>query len=341
MARPENSWNGAMLAGGLGLALLTAPTAEASRPEPLPGTQFIRLHTVDALKRDITYYVSEGKPGAPILLMIQGSGCVPVFIDDGRGHYGSTVFGAMTFAYERQFTVVVVEKPFATNPGGDRGGGAEACGDAFNLDFTAERWRVALEAALKAAREAPDGHDRSRTLIFGQSEGAVMAALMAGHDASITDVVGVGMSGSSQLFDFTALTYAEPGTASDHVAALDALDAEVKAINAKPDSITDFVWGHPFRRWSSFFKVSAADELLKSHARVYLVSGTADQAVTILSTEIAFTTLRAHGRDVTIRRVAGADHALKALPDQQWTQTSAEYSRAIQWFWSRPKDGPH
>jgi pimeloyl-ACP methyl ester carboxylesterase len=71
--------------------------------------------------------------------------------------------------------------------------------------------------------------------VFGHSEGAVMAAPLAGHDPHITDVVFIGGSGTTQLFDFIAGAYRKCFDVSVCIAEI---DRQLQAINANPSSST-------------------------------------------------------------------------------------------------------
>jgi pimeloyl-ACP methyl ester carboxylesterase len=219
---------------------------------------------------------------------------------------------------------VAVEKPFA---GGDSTGTATKCGAQFNEDFTAERWMVALRAAMDDARKSP-WVDPNRTLVLGFSEGAVMASLLSSHDKNVTDVIAMSGSGTTQLFDFVALAYRRCFDASQCLADI---DRDVQAINAKPDSSTDFAWGHPYKRWTSFFRVDPGEELLRSNARVYIAFGTADDSVPALSEEHAVARLRLAKRDVTVRRVPNAGHSLSESQNG-WDDLDREMRAALKWF---------
>jgi len=129
--------------------------------------------------------------------MIQGSGCNQVMRISPSGSV-STLYNFLPYAAEGKFTVMAVEKPAAGPVASGSEGTARQCSAAFNADFTADRWLVALQAALADARRLP-WVDRRRTLVFGHSEGAVMADLLAGVDQTVTDVVSIGGSGTTQL----------------------------------------------------------------------------------------------------------------------------------------------
>jgi dienelactone hydrolase len=318
-----------------GSALVVAPTSRADPglATPISGASLERRQVTDGLGRPVTYYVSRPRTPAPLLLMIQGSGCAAVLHTNGAQTY-STLFDLLPFASDGAFTVVAVEKPFS-DPGGS-GGTASNCPAKFNADFTAESWLAALEASLDDASRQP-WVDHRRMLVLGVSEGAVMASLLAGRDTRITDVIAVSGSGTGQLFDFIAQAYAR---CFDRTPCIDDIERQVRAINAKPDSSTDFAWGHPFKRWSSFFRVDPGEELLRSRARVYLAFGTADASVPPLSPEVAAAKLLAAGRDVTVRRVANADHALSPPGNADLGALDAAYRAGLAWFWQAPTRRP-
>ncbi len=280
----------------------------------------------DELGRTVTYHLSRPTRLAPLLLMIQGSGCAAVIQGQGGNRY-SSLFDLLPLAAEGRFAVMAVEKPEAVSNTG--GGTAQGCTAKFNEDFTAERWLVALKAALDDAHRQT-GVDSRRTVVLGGSEGAVMASLLAGRDRRITDVIATGGSGTTQLFDFIAAAYAR---CFDRSRCIADEEQRMAAIRTDPTSATKFAWGHPYRRWTSFFAVDPGDELLRSHARVYLAFGTADTNTPPLSQEVAVAKLLAAGRDVTVRRVQDADHSLVG-PGEDFSALDREYRRALDWVWA-------
>ena len=308
------------------LALLLwsmARSAHGGEGVALPPTNFELHHVTDEFGRSLTYYLSRPSHPSPLMLMIQGSGCGEALRRVDRGVVIG-VAGMLEFARSDDVAVLVVEKPFAGETPGVHQGAARDCSDAFNADFTAERWLVALRAAMADARRQP-WIDPRRTLVWGHSEGAVMAALVAGQDPSVTDVVWIAGAATTQLFDQFAQAY---DTCFDRSACLAKTERLARAVLAKPDSATDFAWGHPFKRWASFYRVSPVDELLKSRARVYLADGTLDRSVSVMSLELMAARLISADHDVTVRRVANADHALNGPA----STTDGEYRRAMAWF---------
>jgi pimeloyl-ACP methyl ester carboxylesterase len=317
---------------GFGLALLAATPAPAqSVGTPIPRTALERHQIGDRLGRQVTYYVSHPATPAPLMLMIQGSGCEPVMHVADAGSY-SSMYNLIPYAGQGRFTVIAVEKPFSGAAPGQRPGGAQGCSAEFNADFTAESWLVALQASLADARRLP-WVDRRRTLVFGTSEGAVMASLLAGSDEMVTDAIVIGGSGTTQLFDFLVFAYQNCFDRSPCIAEV---ERRVRAIQAAPQSATDFAWGHPHKRWTSFFGVDPGGALLRSRARVYVAFGTQDASVPALSQELIVARLMSAGRDVTVRRVADAGHGLTSTGAGDWSEVDREYGLALDWFWRAP-----
>jgi pimeloyl-ACP methyl ester carboxylesterase len=312
-------------------ALINIPVhgVELGIPTPIVGTSFERRMIVDETGRKITYYISRPKTiPAPLMMMIQGSGCIPV-INEQQGRAYSTVFDMLPFGQEGLFTVVVVEKPFSGTNEVQNAGAGQTCSAAFNDDFTADSWLRALRASLQDARKSP-WVDQKRTLVFGHSEGAVMATMLAANDDRITDVVAIGASGTTQLYDFIVHAY---HACFDVPRCLADVERNARAIVRNPNSSTDFAWGHPFKRWTSFFRVDPSEELLHSKARVYIAFGTADNAVPALSQEISVAKLLIAGRDITVRRIPDADHGLRLTGATDFSDTDKEYRAALNWFW--------
>jgi pimeloyl-ACP methyl ester carboxylesterase len=312
----------------VGVLLLASHAAWAQPAGPVAGTPFVRHAVTDSSGRRVTYLISTPKAAqAPLLLRIQGSGCSPV-MSVSQGTVFSSEFNLVQMAGEGRFAVMVVEKPFAGQTTDVRGE-ATQCSAAFNADFTAESWLVALQASLRDARAA-SRVDPRRTLVMGASEGAVMATLLAAADPAVTDVVAIGGSGTSQAYDFIVNAYT---TCFDVPRCLAQFEERARAIALKPDSATDFAWGHPYKRWTSFFRADPADALLRSRARVYIAFGTADRSVPALSQEIMVAKLLVAGRDVTVRRVPDAGHSLTFGNQHDAENMDREYAAALAWFW--------
>ena len=314
---------------GVAAVVVTLASPTTSAADKIPDTPFERHYVKDASGRDITYYLNRPRIArAHLLLMIQGSGCTPVIVEQKGERTYSTVFGLMPFGGEGQFAVMAVEKPHSGQAKEQAPSTARGCSEAFNEDFTAESWLVALQAALSdAIRDT--AIDASRILVIGTSEGGVMASLLASHNPRITDVAVLGGSGTTQLFDFIENSYRHCFDAS---ACLDDVGKQLAAIRSDPQSATQFAWGHPYKRWTSFFGVDPSEELLKSRARVYWALGTADESVPPASQEVAIAKLMVAGRDLTVRRVPNAAHSLMPPGSRDYADLDKEMRTVLKWF---------
>lgn len=321
------------LVAGLALfsaAALAAPPAreEAFDLGTVHGARFT-LHRDGA--PDTRYVISHPAQKSPLVLYIQGSGCIPPFVGLGTSNRSSTIFSWVPLAQQARYAVMVVDKPYQTEEAhGGQAGSAQECPKAFNDNFSYDRWLATLVHAVRHASTLPYV-DTRRILVIGLSEGATMAAGLARALPEVTDVALSGGSGPTQLFDFAANVYRSEADDADKLRRLQELDATVSDINANPTSTSKFAWGHTYLRWSSFFAQSSANNLAHSKARVYLASGMQDNSVPILSTEAMYAQLRAQGRDVSFRRLPRTGHDM-VPPGGSYADVQKEYDAIMAWF---------
>ncbi|MYM27290.1 prolyl oligopeptidase family serine peptidase [Duganella sp. CY15W] len=325
-----------MKASGLLTALALAGAAQAQEQAQeitrfeARGTGFIEYQVPPAGDAPpVEYYISRTTAPAPLVLLIQGSGCTPGFSGLGTPRRSANIFGFLDTAWTGKYAVMTVNKPYSpATPQSD--GTATACPEQFNQYFTLENWTRDLARAVQHARSLP-WVAQGPLLVIGVSEGATAAAALAARDAAVTNVAMVSGSGATQYYDFIVSAYRSGANDSEVKQKLDELDATRQRIFAASDSATDFAWGHPYKRWSSFFRASNTTSLLKSRSKVYVVSGMQDSSTPILSAEAMAADLRAAGRDVTVRRLPDVGHTLQpagASGDALWP----EYQRILNWF---------
>lgn len=291
---------------------------------------FVQYQLPQAGGPTVDYYISRTSQPAPLILMIQGSGCGPVFSGLGTPAKMSHVFSYIDWVRTEKYAVMVVNKPYspATPPAGQ--GTATACPDQFNAYFTLDNWVRDLRLAFDHAQQLP-WVKPGPVLVLGVSEGATVASALAAADRRISNVALIGASGPTQLYDFVLNAYSSSSSDEETSRKLDELEQQRQRIMAAPDSARDFAWGHPYKRWSSFFRASSTNNLLKSPARIYLASGMRDVNVPTLSTESMASELVAAGHDVTMRRVPNAGHDLMP-PNGKFDDLAAEYARILAWF---------
>lgn len=331
------------------------------------GVPFDRYQVKDELSRDVTYYLSTppkesaGKP-LPLVLWVQGSGCDSLFSKTPDGRVGGGLQNLVLKESKGRCRVMAVEKPgvkFCDSPA--RHGTCDDCSEEFKNEYAADRWAVALEASLRDVIKRPD-IDRGRVLAAGHSEGASMVAKIAADVPEVTHVACLSGAGSTQLFDMAQIARRglsgggprggpnaeQSGPDGSTIGSEDAETREARVedvyrqaaeIAADPDSVTKTAWGHTFKRWSSFFRLSPVAELKKSRAKIYLAYGTADQSVPVESNDLARAELFAAGRDVTCERIVGADHGYQKPGEQGYAGMNAIIGRVVEWFLSEAVRG--
>jgi pimeloyl-ACP methyl ester carboxylesterase len=308
---------------------------QAVRDDAFPtGTAYTRYHTRDDLGRRITFYLSgdQNQP-LPLVVSILGSGAYSSFIQrNGKildAHRTQReVFGSRAH-------VLIVEKPGISfleqhsNPGTATEGSLE-----FRREHTLERWGEAISAALRAAYGLACV-DRSKVLLVGHSEGALAVAWVAGKNPEVTHVASLAGSGPTQLFDF--LERARNGILYDSLPKEPArqvaqLLADVVAIMADPNNPDKFWFGHPYRRWSSFMRTSAVEELSKTAARVFIALGTGEGPTAVQGFDVLYASLLSRGKDVCARLINGADHAFQFKGQPQRDAYKGIYEQVRDWF---------
>jgi pimeloyl-ACP methyl ester carboxylesterase len=293
-----------------------------------------RVSLQDGAGPPVRYFMSRPASRAPLVLFIQGSGCVPSFMMDGAERKSSIPYWA-TLASRGRYAVMAVDKPYQSDePQQGPFGSAIGCAGDFNAHFSYETWLATLKSALRHALSRPEVDPR-RVLLIGVSEGAPMAASLAGEFPEVTDVALVGATGTTQLFDFAAGIQRSNESDEKKLERLRELDETFSAVAADPKSTSKFLWGHTYLRWSSFFSQSTLAHLSTSRASVYLASGMQDRSVPILSTEVLYAGLRVQGRDVRFRRVPDAGHGLvkDGLSREDAGKAGiAEYDAIMAWF---------
>jgi predicted esterase len=318
------------------LAVVAAWLSVASgmAAEPVPGTRFFRHWTDDGLGRRVAFFVSaESREPSALALFVGGSGCAPAFRARPDGTFATGYQGPLLAVAKDRFRVVVVEKPGVDPAAPVASGTAESCPRAFNEEHTLDRWVEALRAALAAAKALP-GVTATSILAIGHSEGATAVARLGRIDPGITHIAILSGSALSQFYDFIVLAQRprlDDGEPSSGRRVAEAA-SRLAEIRADPQSVDRFAWGHPHRRWTSFFAALPLVDLLQSKADLFLAHGTADASVPIESFDILQANLAAAGRKPRLSRLADADHSLNR-PHQRASEGMASvFVEIADWF---------
>jgi dienelactone hydrolase len=218
---------------------------QPGRDQTPTGTRFERYFTQDKYGRKITFYLSRPKTSdarLPLIVFIQGSGCISQFTKRGELIYGG-MQNLMLQAAQDRARVLTVEKPGVNFlDSNDRPGTAEKCSPEFLAEHTLDRWGEAVGASLKAARQLP-GINTERMLVAGHSEGGLVAARVTAENPQVTHVASLAGGGPTQLFDLVEIAREQAEPSGDGAAKADPGESVYdgwKQIQADPESTTKF-----------------------------------------------------------------------------------------------------
>lgn len=294
------------------------------------GTDIVQFKVDQPDGPAVEYFISQTREPAPLVLFIQGSGCTPAFTGLGTSNRSANVFGFLDTMWTGKYATMTVNKPYSPDELPEPGA-ATKCPAKFNDYFDLDTWTRDLALAVKHARKLP-WVKAGPMLVIGVSEGATAAASLAGKDQHISNVAMIAGSGPTQFYDLVVNAYRTTSTDAETLKKIEQLEADRQRILAAPDSGKDFIWGHSYKRWSSFFRTSSTLSLLKTDSKLYLLAGMQDGSVPVLSTEAMAAELAAAGHSVTLRRLPDVGHELapaNAPRETLW----AEYRKILDWFY--------
>ena len=190
-----------------------------------------------------------------------------------------------------------------------------------------DRRVLALHTALRAAVTLP-GVAPTPLLVIGHSEGGMCGAALARVEPAITHLALLASTGLNQLHELTIRERIErnkqlEGQAQESVA------ETWQRILQNPNSVEDFAWGHPYRRWTSFLSTSTVDELRGWRGKIYAAHGALDEVVPRESFDNMVEELSSAGADLTVFRFKGA-HSL-------YTAEEGLLERIVDWCFENPE----
>ncbi|MEZ5977850.1 MAG: alpha/beta fold hydrolase [Planctomycetota bacterium] len=339
---PSTRADGGERGGPVPIEDVEVPYRSGVRPEPLaiPGLPE-PFHAVRFDRTDGSHGVAylSNTPCArgerkPVLLWCEGSGAQSVFARYPEG-LSAGLFGYLAEVYGERFHVAVVEKRgvgFAESV--EQPGSAEGASREYQLHATWED-RVTDQCTLLDALLERDDVDPTLVLVIGHSEGGDVASGLAAVRDEVTHVAVLAGAGPSQFAELLGLARGEmraEGASEEEIE--DMLrwhEREYAKVLANPDSVDDMFYGHAYRRWGSFVQRPPVDSLCDAKARIYLAQGTRDRAVPIESFDLVLVELLRRGKDVTWKRLLGADHNFQTENDQSGDGILRALDEVVAW----------
>ena len=317
-------------------AFAAAPTPATSfaAGTPAEGTAFQRRQVSDGHGGVIRFYLSPGVEGPrPLLLLIQGSGCEALF---ARGKSGLQATAGQDIVQQiaaGRYVVAVVEKPNVTAEGPARADGTtDACSAAFNRDHALDPWTATLSRAVDAALTDPSVDHHADVRLMGLSEGAVVAAHLAAARSDVSHAVFISAFGCDQWRD--VLVVARKSAADAKAAEVAVAEAQkgLAEVAADPTATNKQFDGQTHLYWSTFGRACPAADFVRSHAKVYLAFGTADQEIDANGIEAIPAALIAAGRPIRIHRVYGGSHVLDTPESGDFSNLVNVFGEALDWM---------
>ena len=248
------------------------------------------------------------------ILHFQGSGCksaisknknLPVrmqaatyFIEKAKKDY-------WIFGFEKRGV-----KPFDTVV---KKSNTESCSKEYH-DFETWDYRVEEAVAVLKYIKSLEVVKSDKIVIIGFSEGTdiVIGSLVKSNIPTHAGYFAGG--GTTQMFDLIILGrkywYKNILDVAEKEKKIEEMYAAYQDIMKNPTATDKFFQGHPYKRWSSFFKNEPDKLFLNVDVPVFLAHGTNDESVPIESIDYLQSQFILHGKNnITIRRYAGLDHA--------------------------------
>ena len=279
----------------------------------LPGGPWSE-YMIQGQSRQIDLYVSHDDTPKPVVILLQGSGCSPLFTingDDGTYH-PTSLFQDLIPVESRRVHFAMIEKP-----------GVQPMKFAAGMSKAEKEWQFE-SAALRCTRDFVDHETKTarvddvRTVMTALARQPwVTGFILAGHSEGTHVATGILETRPAERI-LAAGLFASAGSSSfwsDYVVAGSGSRAEFeRALNRlrmlqKADD--DFMFmGHPARRWKTYtLESTALDDVRESTVPLFVVQGTRDG--TILAADLFVLEAVRHqpGRPVRYVVVDDGDHA--------------------------------
>ncbi len=303
----------------------------------LEGTQFL---VGDA--GGTHYYLAPGEGQRPLLVLIQGSGCEPVFVENGEGYRATAGQDLVHMLAGGRFAVLVAEKagvePLKARTGAD--GTAADCAAAFLAGHSLDSWTDRLSSAIDEAKASAVVDAAAGVRVMGLSEGAITAARLANLRDDVTHTAFISGFGCNQWRDMlvVARRNAEPEGALAARSAAAAMEDGLRGVAADPEALTIFE-GQTHLFWSTFGRACPAADLAASASDVFVAYGTADEQVDANGVEAITVARLSVNKPVRVERVIGGSHVLNTPDTEPFEVLVGVFGAAIEWMSGDGREG--
>lgn len=294
-----------------------------------------------------TYLAPGSSPKSPLLVMVQGSGCDPVFTTNSNGQAQSRAGQDIVTALSGgRYSVLIVDKPHVETSATGTGGQQDGCSQAFRRDHSLDKWTSALSASIDQIKQEHAGApDTIRVL--GLSEGALVAARLTSVRSDVSHVAFISSFGCHQIDDMLVAARrdwirANPdatGEALQNGVAEAVAEAEAgfKTVFENPADYDTIIFGQTPQFWSTFGLACPADDLSKSDAGVFVAYGTADEQIAADGIEEIISRRLVAGKTTKAIRIVDGNHVLASPSEAKpFDNLIGVLQSAIDWMEERP-----
>ena len=251
----------------------------------------------------------------PLLLYLDGSGDNPLFTVESDINGSFKKYSSIPFDYKSiatKYHVVFISKPNVPLVDTLRTKDLSITNFKYNQLLSAE-WRVnsALMVLKYIQKKYPV--DSKKIVVFGYSEGAQIAPILANKNKNITHCIALVGGGLNQFFnqiiDFRIAAKKNEISQADAQNKIDSIYNEFEKIYSNPKSTSEFWFGHTYLRWSSFCALPTIEYLANLSIPIYIAQGTDDESTSILSADyIRMEFLRLGKQNLTQKIYPNCDH---------------------------------
>jgi dienelactone hydrolase len=272
---------------------------------------------------EINFYVTKNeiKEAKPLLIILDGSGHIPIYSllknDDGK----SQIIGTIPFRYNKlskNYHVVLISKPGTPFIDSLEVNSYQQ----FLKDYKPSKeyteklsleWRVSSASKVIDYLSKKINIKEKEIIAIGYSEGGHVVSKLALENKRVTKIVSIVGGGLNQFYDFITAERlkAQKGIISPEQAQskIDSLNFKFKDIYENPNKTNKFWLGHTYKRWASFCKDIPLENMRKLDIPILVIANGNDENSPISGLDyIKLDFLRENKTNLTYKVYPNCDH---------------------------------
>lgn len=277
----------------------------------------------DSTLGDINFYVTKNtiKESKPLLVILDGSGNLPIYYQLNKSDNTKEVFGSIPFRYNslsKKYHVVLISKPGVPFSDSLEANSRNEFVQKYEpnetyLELLSLDWRVNSASKIINFLHTELEIKNGETIAIGYSEGGRTVPKLAVVNKKITKVISIAGGGLNQLYNFITeqRLKAEMGsiTADEAQQNIDSLYLQFEDIYRHANSIDKFWLGHTYKRWASYCLESPIDNMLKLDIPILFIAAGVDQNSPIFGSDyVQLEFLKQEKDNLTYKVYPNCDH---------------------------------